>query len=89
VRGILEWLARHRSAVAAAAALFVVWRVVRAVIGGVWFFAGWDDIAGAGDWTLDHWPLAVAALAALFALVFVVVRAVIPWLERRERSRPT
>jgi hypothetical protein len=89
VKRLLEWLARHRSAVAAAAALFVVWRVARAVIGGVWFFAGWDDIAGAGEWTLDRWPLVAAGLAAVFLAVFLVVRAVIPWLERRERSRST
>ncbi|HVD55303.1 MAG TPA: hypothetical protein VNC17_00560 [Thermoleophilaceae bacterium] len=46
---------------------------------------GWDDILGVGDWALERWPLVAAALAVVFILVFLTVRAVIPWLERRGR----
>ncbi len=87
LKGLLGWLSRHRNGVAALAAVFVVWRVLRAALGGAWVLAGWDDIAGVGDWALEHWLLVALALAAVFVAVFFVVRSVIPWLERRERRR--
>ena len=87
MKGLLGWLSRHRNGVAALAAVFVVWRVLRAALGGAWVLAGWDDIAGVGDWALEHWLLVALALAAVFVAVFFVVRSVIPWLERRERRR--
>ena len=51
--------------------------------------AGWDDVVGVGDWALERWPLVAAALALVFVAVFVTVRAVIPWLERREHDKRT
>jgi hypothetical protein len=87
VNKALEWVRRHRTGVAAAVAAFVVWRVARLAFGTAWFLAGWDDIVGVGEWTLERWPLALAALAAIFVVVFLAVRALIPWIERRQSAR--
>ncbi len=81
--GLLAWLREHRNVAAAAVAAFVVWRVVRFGATWVWTIAGWDDITGVGEWAFEHWLLAVALLCGLFAVVFLAVRAVIPWLQRR------
>jgi hypothetical protein len=67
----------------------VVWRVARFSLGSAWVLAGWDDVVGVGDWTLERWPLVAAALALVFVAVFVTVRAVIPWLERRQGEKST
>lgn len=82
---LLGWLSEHKNGVAAVAALLVVWRVARFALGSAWLLAGWDDILGVGDWALERWPLAAAALALVFILAFLTVRAVIPWLEHRAR----
>jgi hypothetical protein len=85
VRQLLSWLSEHKTGVAAVVALFAVWRVARFALGSAWVLAGWDDIVGVGDWALEHWPFAIAALMLVFVAVFLTVRAVIPWLERRGR----
>ena len=86
---LLAWLREHKNGVAAVVALVVVWRLARFAIGSAWVVAGWDDVVGVGDWALERWPFAAAALALVFMAVFVTVRAVIPWLDRRERHRRT
>jgi hypothetical protein len=83
VSRLLGWLSEHKNGVAAVVALLAVWRVARFAIGGAWVLGGWDDILGVGDRALDRWPLVAAALAVVFVLAFLTVRAVIPWLERR------
>lgn len=80
---LLAWLREHKNGVAVAVALFAVWRVARFALAGTWLLAGWNDILGAGDWALERWPLVAVALALVFVLVFLTVRALIPWLERR------
>ena len=62
---------------AVAIAAFAVWRVARWLIGSAWLVAGWDDIAGVGEWALDRWPLVALALALVFVAVFGAVRALI------------
>jgi hypothetical protein len=89
VNRLLAWLREHKNAVAAVVALVVVWRVARFALGSAWVLAGWDDVVGVGDWALERWPLVAAALALVFVAVFVTVRAVIPWLERREHDKRT
>ena len=83
MKGLLGWLREHKNGVAAVVALVAVWRVARWASGGAWLLARWDDFGDVGGWALEHWLLVVAALVLLFAAVFVTVRAVIPWLERR------
>ena len=82
---LLAWLGEHKNGVAAAVALFAVWRVARWALGSAWVLAGWDDIGAVGSWALERWPLVAAVLAAVFAGVFATVRTLIPWLERRTR----
>lgn len=86
---LLVWLREHKNGVAAVVALFVVWRVARLALGSAWVLAGWDDVLGVGNWALERWPLFALALALVFAAVFVTVRAVIPWFERREHDKRT
>jgi hypothetical protein len=59
----------------------LVWRVARNVIAGTWLIAGWDDIKDVGEWALARWVWFALGLA----LVFLTVRALIPWLEERSR----
>lgn len=80
---LFGWLREHKSGVAVAVALFVVWRVVRFALASTWVLAGWDDVLGVGDWALERWPLVAAALVLVFIVVFLTVRAAIPWLDRR------
>jgi hypothetical protein len=82
---LLAWLNRHKSAAAAVVAVVAVWRVARSVIAGTWALAGWDDIRDVGDWALERWVWFALGLAVLFALVFLTVRALIPWLDERSR----
>lgn len=89
MRGLLAWLSRHRTGAAAVIAAFAVWRFARFAVGSAWLVAGWDDIVGVGDWALERWPLAAACLVLVFGAVFFTVRALIPWLERRERRNRT
>ena len=86
---LLAWLREHKNGVAAVVALVVVWRVARFAIGSAWVLAGWDDVVGVGDWALERWPQVATALSLVFVAVFMTVRAVIPWLERRERDKRT
>ena len=89
---LLGWLREHKNGIAAVVALVVVWRVARFVLGSTWLLVGWDDMVGVGEWTLEHWWPLAAALLVVFVTVFLTVRALIPWLERREqrkRTRPT
>jgi hypothetical protein len=83
VRRLLRWLSEHKNGVAAVVAVFAVWRLARLALGSAWVLAGWDDILGVGDSALERWPLVAAALALIFVVVFLTVRVVIPWLERR------
>jgi hypothetical protein len=85
---LLAWLNRHKSAAAGLVAAVVVWRVARGVIAGTWALAGWDDIRGVGEWALERWVWFALALALVFALVFLTVRALIPWLDARSH-RPS
>lgn len=87
MKGLPAWLSKHRNGVAAAVALFAVWRVARWLIGSAWFLAGWDDVVGVGEWALDRWLLVAVGLAMVFVAVFLTVRALIPWLERREQRK--
>jgi hypothetical protein len=89
VSRLLAWLREHKNGVAAVVALVVVWRVARFALGSAWVLAGWDDVVGVGNWALERWAPVAAALALVFAAVFVTVRAVIPWLERREQDKRT
>jgi hypothetical protein len=89
VSRLLAWLREHKNGVAALVALVVVWRVARFALGSAWVLAGWDDVVGVGNWALERWAPVAAALALVFAAVFVTVRAVIPWLERREQDKRT
>ena len=82
---LLAWLNRHKSAAAGVVAVVAVWRVARSVIAGTWALAGWDDIRDVGDWALERWVWFALGLAVLFALAFLTVRAVIPWLDERSR----
>ncbi len=84
--GLLAWLSRHKSVAAGVVATVVVWRVARNVIAGTWLLAGWDDIQDVGEWALEHWVWFALGLALLFAVVFLTVRALIPWLEERSRK---
>jgi hypothetical protein len=86
---LLAWLREHKNGVAAVVALVVVWRVARFALGSAWVLAGWDDVVEVGNWALERWAPVAAALALVFAAVFVTVRAVIPWLERREQDKRT
>jgi hypothetical protein len=86
VNALFAWLRRNKSAAATVVALFVVWRVARAAIGGAWVLAGWDDVRGVGEWALEHWIWFGLGLAVLFLVVFFTVRAVIPWLDDRARK---
>jgi small-conductance mechanosensitive channel len=87
LRSLLAWLSQHRNVVAAVVAVFAVWRVARWLIGSAWFLAGWDDIVGVGEWALDRWPLVALVLGMVFVAVFLAVRSLIPWLERREQRK--
>ena len=80
---LLAWLNRHKSAAAGVVAVVAVWRVARSVIAGTWALAGWDDIRDVGDWALERWVWFALGLAVLFALAFLTVRALIPWLDER------
>ena len=82
---LLAWLNRHKSAAAGVVAALVVWRVARAVIAGTWALAGWDDVRDVGEWALDRWVWFALGLAVLFAAVYLIVRALIPWLDERSR----
>jgi hypothetical protein len=83
VKRLFAWLREHKSGVAVAVALFAVWRLARFALASTWVLAGWDDVLGAGDWALERWPLVAAVLVGVFIVVFLTVRAVIPWLDRR------
>ena len=87
--GLLGWLREHKNGIAAVVALVVVWRVARFALGSTWLLVGWDDMLGVGEWALEHWPQLATALLVVFATVFLTVRALIPWLERRERRKRT
>lgn len=87
MKGLLAWLSQHRNGVAAAVAAFAVWRVARWLLASAWFLAGWDDVVGVGEWALDRWPLVGLGLGLIFIAVFLAVRSLIPWLERRERHK--
>jgi hypothetical protein len=87
VSRLLHWLREHKNGVAAVVALVAVWRVARFALGSTWLLAGWDDVMGVGNWVLERWPLVAVALAVAFVAVFFTVRAVIPWLERREQRK--
>lgn len=80
---LFAWLREHKSGVAVAVALFAVWRVARFALATTWVLAGWDDVLDAGDWALARWWLVAAVLIAVFVAVFLTVRALIPWLDRR------
>jgi hypothetical protein len=83
VNRLFAWLREHKSGVAVAVALFAVWRVARFALASTWVLAGWDDVLGAGDWALERWWLVATVLVAVFVVVFLTVRALIPWLDRR------
>ena len=85
--GVIEWLKRRRSLAAAVAGVYVVLKVVRWVAGIGTSFGGLRFLEEATDFLSDHWLLAVAVLGVLFLAVFVTVRWVIDWLDRRERRK--
>lgn len=75
VRAAFDWIKRHRGIVAAVAAVWVVLKAVRWLIGGAWALREWIPWSDVGPWLADHWLLGVLAAAALFALTVVAVRA--------------
>lgn len=83
----IEWLKRRRSLAAAVAGLYVVFRIARAVFGFGVSFGGFRFLDSAAGFLENHWLLTVGALAVVFLAVFVIVRWVIDWLDRRERSK--
>ena len=83
---VLEWVRRRRNLVAALIALWVVWRVVRWVLGMAWATRGLDGLQDAvADFAVGHWVAIAAGALLLGALVFVAVRAGLarlPWSRR-------
>jgi hypothetical protein len=87
VRAALDWLKRHRTAVAVVIGVVVVLRLVRNVAIFGWSLRElipWDDV---GPWLRDHWALAAAGAAIVFAAAFVIARAVLGRLGSRQTVR--
>lgn len=87
MRDALAWIAKRRTAAALVAAVFVTLRVARWLVGVGWSLGGVRVFDEAGDFLTDHWLLTAGALAAVFALAFVGVRAAIGWADRRSRRK--
>ncbi len=87
VASVLDSLQRRRSLAAALAGLYACWRVGKWVLGIGWSFGGVGFVRSASGFLADHWLIAVAVLAGVFAVTFVAVRWIIDWLDRREHRK--